>query len=212
MTSRESDRLIVALVFSCVLSAVHAQGLVGDPTLTDMAAKMKPGQSMVRGNTKLTLNQRDAGTQDAQGWFLAQSAKGGFSVRFPGPINDETMVTKDRGSQIEVNMLTTRTPAANFMVFCTKESGHEFSIDGGPAYPARQLEPRQRTSRPKHSRPALCQASSTAASTAQEPTLAWPNVPPKQSTLSVPDWFCTYVSEAITPEIRTALDSFQSVN
>ena len=128
MTSNMSCRLILPLIFSCVLRAVHAQGMA-DPALIDMAAKLEPGQSMVRGNTKLTLNQRGAGITDAKGWFLAQSTKGRFSVRFPGPINDETIVTKDRGSQIEVNMLNTRTPATSFMVFCTKESGHEFSTD-----------------------------------------------------------------------------------
>jgi len=128
MASYVSRRLILALVFSCVLRAVHAQG-IGDPALIEMAAKMKPGQSMVRGDTKLTLNQRDAGVKDAEGWFLAQSARGGFSVRFPGPIDDETMVTKGKGSQVEVNMLSTRTPATNFMVFCAKQSGHEFSND-----------------------------------------------------------------------------------
>jgi len=128
MASGVSGGLILALLSSCVVRAVHAQGM-GDSALIDMAAKMKPGQSIVRGDTKLTLNQRDAGITDAKGWFLAQSAGGGFSVRFPGPINDTTMVTKGRGSQIEVNLLTTRTPATNFMVFCTKERAHEFSID-----------------------------------------------------------------------------------
>ncbi len=129
MASGASDRLVVLLVLICALGAVNAQEVVGDAGLIDKAAKMKPGQSMVRGDTKLTLNQRDAGTRDADGWFLAQSARGGFAVRLPGPINDETIVTKGRGNQIETNMLTTRTPATNFMVFCTKESGHQFSSD-----------------------------------------------------------------------------------
>jgi hypothetical protein len=129
MAASVSGRLVLSLVLSCVLRSVHAQGIVGDSALIDEAAKMEPGQSMVRGDTKLTLNQREAGTKDANGWFLAQSAKGAFSVRFPGPINDETIVTKDRGSRIEMNMLTARTPTTNFMVFCTKQSGHDFSMD-----------------------------------------------------------------------------------
>ena len=129
MASSVSGRLVLSLVLSCVLRSVDAQGIVGDSALIDEAAKMEPGQSMIRGDTKLTLNQHDAGTKDANGWYLAQSAKGAFSVRFPGPINDETILTKDRGSRIEMNMLTTRTPTTNFMVFCTKQSGHDFSID-----------------------------------------------------------------------------------
>src|SRR5579871_1023939 len=128
MASGLSGKLILSLLLSCVLRAVEAQEM-GDSELIDMAAKMTPGQSTVRGNTKLTLNQRNAGTEDAQGWFLAHSARGGFSVRVPGPVNDETMVTKGNGSQVEVNMLNTRTPSAKFLVFCTKESGHEFSSD-----------------------------------------------------------------------------------
>ena len=128
MTSYVSGRLIASLVFLCVIRAVHAQA-VGDPALLDRAAKMEPGQSIVRGHSTLTLNQRDSGTKDTEGWFLAHSTKGGFSVRLPGPINDETIVTKDTGSQLEVNMLTTRTPSANFIVYCATQSGHDFSID-----------------------------------------------------------------------------------
>lgn len=129
MASGMSGRLVLCLVFSCLLRTADAQGVVGDSALIDRATKMQPGQSIVRGDTKVTLNQRDAGTKDARGWFLARSARGGFSVRFPGPINDETIVTKERGSQTEVNLLTTRTPAMNFMAFCTKQSEHEFSTD-----------------------------------------------------------------------------------
>jgi hypothetical protein len=209
MASGVSGRLILFLVFSCVLRVVHAQGM-GDNALADMAAKMKPGQSIVRGDTKLTLNQRDAGIADGKGWFLAQSAGGGFSVRFPGPINDETMVTKGRGSQIEVNMLTTRTPATNFMVFCTKERAHQFSSDevrrivaaiGGQA---KDFKTQAFASGPISG-------------------LEYSGVDRTQSFFAgrmflLNNQLCQLLIEShdrtagITPEIRTALESFQSVN
>src|SRR3979411_2096795 len=76
-----------------------------DPALVDEAAKLEPGQSIVRGNSKVTLHQRAAGIKDESGWFTAKSENGGFSVRLPTPINDETYYTRDDdGSQIEANI------------------------------------------------------------------------------------------------------------
>jgi len=202
-------RLILILALSCVLPSVHAQGM-GDSALVDLAAKLKPGQSTVRGDTRLTLNQRDAGIKDAQGWFLAQSATGGFSVRFPGPINDETILTKGSGSQIEVNILTTRTPATNFMVFCTKERAHEFSSDevrrivaaiGGQA--------KNFKSAPFTTGPISGLEYSGVDRTGT-------NFAGRMFLLN--NQLCQFLigsqtrTEGITPEIRTALESFQSVN
>ena len=70
MASSVSGRLVLSLVLSCVLRSVDAQGIVGDSALIDEAAKMEPRESMIRGDTKLTLNQHDAGTKDANGWYF----------------------------------------------------------------------------------------------------------------------------------------------
>jgi hypothetical protein len=128
--------LICPLAFICVFDPAHAQAPL-DPALIDMAARMEPGQSIVRGASTLTLNQRDAGAKDAEGWFLAKSDRGGFSVRLPGPINDETFVTKtDAGARIEVNMLITRTSSMSYMVNCVRQSERAVSIDNVKQYVA----------------------------------------------------------------------------
>jgi hypothetical protein len=92
-----------------------------DPATIDLAAKLKPGQSIVRGDGKLTLQQRAAGTKDDKGWFTASSKEGGFSVRFPAPANEETYSFKaPDGTRIEQNILTSQTSTTRYMVMCTK--------------------------------------------------------------------------------------------
>jgi hypothetical protein len=208
MVSGVSGRLILSLVLFCVVRAVHAQAMA-DPALIDMTAKMKPGQSLVRSAMKLTLNQRDAGTKDANGWFLAQSDRGGFSVRLPGPINDVTVVSKDKHSQIEVNMLTTRTPSMNFIVYCAKQSGHEFSIDEVRRLVAALGDP-------KHFK-------SEAFSSGPMSGFEYSGIDPAGNYIAgrmflLNKQLCQFLvgshirTDGITPEIRGALESFQSKN
>ena len=120
-------RVVLFVAIICGINSASAQ--LG-PESTDIAAKLEPGQSIVSGNSKITLNQRDAGTKDADGWFLVKSAKGGFSVRFPGPITDEThYIRGTNGASIEQNTLSSRTGTMNFTVGCTKERSHKISAE-----------------------------------------------------------------------------------
>jgi|SRR5580658_610195 hypothetical protein len=119
----------VALFFSMICGMSGASAQLG-PESVDKAAKLEPGQSVFSGNTKITLNQRDAGTKDADGWFLVKSAKDGFSVRFPAPITDEThYIRGGNGASIEQNNLSARTSTMNFVVGCTKDRNHRISAD-----------------------------------------------------------------------------------
>jgi hypothetical protein len=119
----------VMVVITCCAGIASAQ-IPLDPALVDMAAKMQPGQSIVRGDSKLTLHQRHAGIKDANGWFLAKSAQGGFSARFPAPFNDETYSTKaEDGTQIEQNILTSETSTTRFMVTCMKQNKFAVSAE-----------------------------------------------------------------------------------
>ena len=117
------------LALACGLAVAYAQVSV-DPELIDMAAQMEPGQSIIRANSKLTLKQRNAGTRDASGWFLARSSQGGFSVRFPAPANDETYSTRGAdGFEIEQNILFTETSTTRYVVTCLKQN--KFQANAG---------------------------------------------------------------------------------
>jgi hypothetical protein len=101
-----------------------------DPASIESAAKLEPGQSIARGDSRLTLNQRGGGTKDEHGWYTATSKAGGFSVRFPAPVNDETFSAKaPDGSPIEQNILTSQTSTTRYMVTCTKVSQSLGSFD-----------------------------------------------------------------------------------
>jgi hypothetical protein len=124
-----SRAVIICAVFAlaCGFGVTYAQVSV-DPELIDLVAEMEPGQSIVRNNSKLTLKQRNAGTRDADGWFLAKSSQGGFSVRFPAPANDETYSAKGAdGLEIEQNILFSETSDTRFVVTCLKQNKFQAS-------------------------------------------------------------------------------------
>jgi hypothetical protein len=101
-----------------------------DPALIDAVAKLEPGTSIEKNNSKFTLNRRDAGTKAADGWFRASSAGGGFSVMLPGPISDETILSEaEQGIHFENNILFTVTGTTRFMVSCGKQDRFEFPAE-----------------------------------------------------------------------------------
>jgi hypothetical protein len=114
----------------CVVSSASAQQLLGPEAIDMAAAKLQPGQSMVQGETKLTLNQRNAGAKDSNGWYLLKSANGGFAIRFPGPITDETVYARTPdGRAFEQNTLTTRITAMSFIAACTRTLNQKLPPD-----------------------------------------------------------------------------------
>jgi hypothetical protein len=129
MTKTAFAHLVYLLVAACVSGVAHAQVAL-DPTLLDKIAKMAPGQSIVHGNSKLTLNQRNAGTKDADGSYLAESSAGGFSARFPAPVNEVTYSASDLGvAHIEENILFSETSTTRFMLTCMKQNKFKMSAE-----------------------------------------------------------------------------------
>jgi hypothetical protein len=111
------------IVIATAGATAHAQ--VGpDPVLFDQVAKLEPGQSLQVGNTTLTLNQRKAGKKDATGWYLTSSVSGGFSARFPAPVNEETiLITVANGPdhmKIEEHALLSEKSKTRFALTCAK--------------------------------------------------------------------------------------------
>jgi hypothetical protein len=122
--------LLICLLFAtCGSGVAHAQVAL-DPTLLDKIAKMAPGQSIVHGNSKLTLNQRNAGTKDADGSYLAESSEGGFSARFPAPVNEATYSASELGAvQIEQNILFSETSTTRFVLTCMRQNKFKMSAE-----------------------------------------------------------------------------------
>lgn len=113
-------RVACFVAIACATSIAHAQAKLGMDSLYAVI-KLQPGQSIVRDNFKLVLEQRDAGVRGASGWYLIKSAKGGFSVRLPAPVNEAVFYSKERnGFQIEQNYLLSESGAKKFMLVCTK--------------------------------------------------------------------------------------------
>jgi hypothetical protein len=119
ITARNKAMWYVALTY---VGIVSAQAQLDPAMLNAAVAKLTVGQSLTQGASKLTLNQRSAGTEDAMGWFRATSTGGGFAVRFPAPINDVTYSTKTKdGTRLEQNILFSETATTRFMILCMKQ-------------------------------------------------------------------------------------------
>ncbi len=79
---------------------------------------------------KLTLNQRNAGTKDADGSYLAESSEGGFSARFPAPVNEATYSASELGAvQIEQNILFSETSTTRFVLTCMRQNKFKMSAE-----------------------------------------------------------------------------------
>jgi hypothetical protein len=119
MNTTASRYFIALFLIICCGDIASAQPM--DPATLDRVAKLDPGQSIVRGDAKYTLHQRDAGAKDAKGWFIVRSTEGGFSVRFPAAANDITYRAKGGdGSEFEQNFLTSEASNRRYVVTCTK--------------------------------------------------------------------------------------------
>jgi hypothetical protein len=117
--------LALSACFIVFASSTVVQAQVGlNPAWLDEVMKMNPGQSIERGGAKLTLNQRNAGSKDGNGWYLAPSVAGGFSARFPTLVNEVTVTMEavdgpDRVQLLE-NVLLSETSTTRFMLGCLK--------------------------------------------------------------------------------------------
>jgi hypothetical protein len=118
MNTTVSCYFIAFVATTCCSDIAVAQPM--DPGTLDIVAKLDPGQSIVRGDAKYTLHQRDAGAKDPKGWFFVKSTEGGFSVRFPAPANDITYRAKAGDGEFEQNFLTSEVNSRRYAVTCTK--------------------------------------------------------------------------------------------
>lgn len=109
------------IVFASGTGAAHAQ-IGPNVDWFNVVAKMQPGQSLEQGNSKLTVNQRNGGTKDDSGWYLVSSVDGGFSARFPAPVNEATLAAEvEEGSvrmQLGENILLSETSTTRFTLVC----------------------------------------------------------------------------------------------
>ena len=94
---------------------------------------LAPGQSYTTPEgVTFTVRQRNAGVPDAEGWYLARSTEGEFSVRLPARFNDMTSVAKaEDGAVITVYTLgTTAKDGTRIGVNCFARSDSKFKAGG----------------------------------------------------------------------------------
>ena len=93
-----------------VSAAIADAPPLSDKQMMDLARTMKPGESLTRGDLRVTLHQRDAGSPDAHGWYSARSTEGHFSVRLPGPFTDVSSTAKTTdGVPMKMHLLASTT-------------------------------------------------------------------------------------------------------
>ena len=86
-----SGLLVIALAtLGCAREAsrAEAQGTM---------ERLAPGESATVAGVTITMNRKQAGMQDADGWYSATSSGGRFRVRMPVPFNDFSTTTPIAG-------------------------------------------------------------------------------------------------------------------
>ena len=93
--------------------------------------QLRPGQSLVRGNTSLTMIQRDAGVADSDGWYAAKGMGGAVSLRFPAKFYETLTSTKDTdGTLLTVHTLGSVTgEGIKLVLSCYQRSDSLFPSD-----------------------------------------------------------------------------------
>ena len=97
-----------------MLAGAPASAVTQQVTPLDaLLSEVHVGETRAVEGGALTLHQKDAGTPDARGSYLAHSAQGGFSARFPAKFNDVhvSAKTKDGAADLYSNMLISINPA-----------------------------------------------------------------------------------------------------
>jgi hypothetical protein len=124
MTSRTPSRLS-GLVFTAFYAGL-AQQSWGQNAEAPLADTLKYGQALS------TVHRRDAGTPDKDGWVLAKSTDGGFSVRFPARFTDATVNTiADDGTPLKMYVLTSVAEGGTqFFVQCFERADSKILGDG----------------------------------------------------------------------------------
>lgn len=86
--------------------------------------ELKPGESTAVGDVEFTMNQKNAGTPNDEGWYSAVSLSGAFRVALPGPYVDfKAAAPTEDGVKAITHTLSTRTvEGASFTVMCIRRS------------------------------------------------------------------------------------------
>lgn len=103
------------MISLCVVTLCYVQGTATgqSPDPTNLLLDMKAGETRTQNGVTYTLHQKNAGVADSQGWYLAHSTQGGFSIRFPAKFFDATTVITDKstGTEFRTNILISGDPA-----------------------------------------------------------------------------------------------------
>lgn len=113
--------------------------------------QLSSGETVTKNGTTATLHRKNAGIRDASGWYAASSTLGHFTMRFRGPFNDATFVTKDKGGlTFTTHNLFSRAPDGLMVaVVCIERSDRKIPPDSV----AGAVEEFARISKPFHSQP-----------------------------------------------------------
>lgn len=115
----------------------------GNQDVKAILERLAPGESATVGTMTFTMRQRQAGVPDADGWYAAESADGGFRVRLPTPFNEfSTLAPGEDGIMLASDTVGGVTAdGARFLVNCMSRS--DGSVD--PTAPAKVAESFSRT-------------------------------------------------------------------
>jgi hypothetical protein len=124
MLGRASSRLSGLLVAALCAGSVQQ-------SFAENAEGSSAG-SLQHGQAKSIVHRTNAGTPDKDGWFLATSTDGGFSVRFPAPFTDATITSvADDGTPFKIYVLTSASESgARFSVQCFERADSKILDDG----------------------------------------------------------------------------------
>jgi hypothetical protein len=125
--------LFGAIVAARADAPSHTEEVSSEKEFVERLQTLKPGESVTRGDTRITSHGLAVGRPGPGGWYSARSTEGGFTARFPGPFADVSGVSTIDGVQMRDHLLSSKSPmGTHFMLLCFDR------VDGGS--PERMVE------------------------------------------------------------------------